>query len=120
MSGEREVMLAAGYAALERLRHAHEAAIESVVSEVQQQTGQKLLVRRPGVLDASYGDLARMAEQTEHYAEAWRLIREWLPARDGRSLGSLLKVIPARTAHEIADHLRAAGVLADGGARLSP
>jgi hypothetical protein len=106
-------MLAAGRAALERLQHAHEVAVESVVSEVQQHTGERLLVRRPGVLDASFADLAAMEAQTEHYAAAMALIRQWMHAADTRSLGSVLKVIPAQVAHEITDHLRAAGVLAE-------
>ena len=120
MSGEREVMLAAGRAALERLQHAHEVAVECVVNEVQQHTGERLLVRRPALLDASFADLAAMEAQTEHYAAAMALVRQWMHVTDTRSLGSVLKVIPAQVAHEITDHLRAAGVLADGGARLSP
>lgn len=120
MNGEREVMLAAGRGALERLQHAHEVAVECVVSEVQQHTGERLLVRRPSVLDATFEDLAAMEEQTRHYAAAMAMIRQWMRATDTRSLGSVLKVIPAQVAHEITDHLRAAGVLADGGARLSP
>ncbi|MCX4906862.1 hypothetical protein [Streptomyces sp. NBC_00878] len=120
MTGEREAMVEAGYAALARLQHAHEVAVESVVSEVQQHTGERLLVRRPGVLDAALGDLAAMEEQTQHYAAAMVLIRRWMLPTDRRPLGALLKVIPAQVAHEITDHLRAAGVLADGGARLSP
>lgn len=120
MNSERELLLAAGYAALERLQHAHEAAIESVVNEVQQHTGERLLVRRPGVLDATFEDLAAMEEQTQHYAAAMAMIRRWMNATDTRSLGSVLKVIPAQVAHEITDRLRAAGVLTDGGARLSP
>ena len=139
MSGEREVMLAAGRAALERLQHAHEVAaqdeeqhqqqadaaigdggMECVVNEVQQHTGERLLVRRPALLDASFADLAAMEAQTEHYAAAMALVRQWMHVTDTRSLGSVLKVIPAQVAHEITDHLRAAGVLADGGARLSP
>lgn len=111
VNGEREALLAAGYAALERLQHAHEVAVESVVSEVQQHTGERLLVRRPALLDASFADLAAMEAQTEHYAAAMALIRPWMHAADTRSLGSVLKVIPAQVAHEITDHLRAAGVL---------
>jgi hypothetical protein len=118
-SDDREELLAAACAALAQLRHAHDVAVETVVHEVQKRTGERLLVR-PGVLDAGYEHLAGMAQQTEHYAEAWRLIQQWMRATDTRSLGATLKVIPAQAAHEITDHLRAAGVLADGGARLSP
>jgi hypothetical protein len=120
VSGDREELLAAGYAALARLQHAHEVAVESVVNEVQQHTGERLLVRRPGVLDATFEGLAAMEAQTQHYAAAMAMIRRWMHATDTRPLGAVLKVIPAQVAHEITDHLRAAGVLADGGARLSP
>ncbi|MBP5915746.1 hypothetical protein F3K34_27170 [Streptomyces sp. LBUM 1486] len=114
MNGDRAELIAAGHEALAQLQYAHEVAIETVINEVQQQTGERLLVRQPGVLDASYGDLARMAVQVEHYAEAWRLVREWLLPGDCRTLGSVLKVMPAPVAHGITGHLRAAGVLSDG------
>lgn len=120
MSDDREVLLAAGYAALERLQLAHETAVETVVHEVQQRTGERLLVRQPGILDATFQDLAVMEEQTQHYAEAMALVRQWMLPTDARSLGMLLKVTPAEVAHQVMDHLRAAKVLADGGARLSP
>lgn len=120
VSGDRAELIAAGHAAIIQLQYAHGVAIETVVNEVQQRTGEKLLVRQPGVLDAGYGDLAGMARQTEHYAEAWRLICKWMLPDDSRSLGSVLKVIPAEVAHEITGHLRAAAVLLDGGALPSP
>lgn len=114
VSGDREELLAAGYVAVVQLQAVLDAGIEDVVRRVELLTGERLLVR-PGVLDATYDDLAAMARQTEHYAEAWRLIRQWLHAKDTRSLGSVLKVLPAGVAHEITDRLRAAGVLpADG------
>lgn len=111
VSGESEVLLAAGYAAVARLQAAHEVAVEQVVTEVRERTGERLLVR-PGVLDAQFGDLARMARQTEHYAEAWRLIRGWMLPSEPRSLGSVLKVIPTSAAVEIIEQLRGAGLLA--------
>lgn len=115
MTADDEELLAAGYAALAQLQQAHDVAVEAVISEVQQRTGERLLVRRPSVLDAGYRDLADMAEQTRHYIEAWRLIRTQLPRDDTRSLGALLKVVPAHVAHEITGHLKAARVLpADG------
>lgn len=122
MSDDRDQaeVLAAGYAALAQLQYAHEVAMETVVNEVRQQTGERLLVRQPGVMDATLRDLAGMELQTQHFAAAMKLIRQWLLPTDGRPLGSLLKVIPAEVAHEVTDHLRAAGVLADGGARMSP
>ncbi|GGK65507.1 hypothetical protein [Streptomyces flaveus] len=120
MSDDRAELIAAGHAAIVQLQYAHEVAIETVVNEVQQRTGERLLVRQPGVLDATFGDLAAMEEQTKHYAAAMTLIRQWMLPTDARSLGSLLKVVPAEVAHQVMDHLRAAGVLADGGARLSP
>jgi hypothetical protein len=112
VSGEREVLLAAGYAAVARLQAAHEVAVEQVVTEVHERTGERLLVR-PGILDAQFGDLARMAQQTEHYAEAWRLICTWLLPGDRRPLGTMMKIIPTAAAEEITAHLVGAGLLAE-------
>jgi hypothetical protein len=118
VSADREELLAAGYAALAQLQYAHDVAVETVVNEIQHRTGERLLVRRPGVLDARYSDLAEMAEQTHRYAQAWRLFCTQVQPDDPRRLGTVLKVIPAHVAHEITGHLRAAGVLpADGPAR---
>lgn len=118
--GGREELLAAGYAALAQLQYAHDVAVETVINEVRERTGEQLLVRRPSVLDAGYADLADMAEQTRAYAEAWRLIRTQLQPDDARTLGALLKVIPAHLAHEITAKLRAAGVLPVEVPGLSP
>ena len=111
MTDEREELISAGYAAIAQLQYVHEVAVEAVISEVRERTGEQLLVRQPGVLDAGYADLASMAEQTRRYSEAWRLICTQLKPDDPRSLGSLLKVISAHIAHEITGHLRGAGVL---------
>jgi hypothetical protein len=120
VNDEHAELVEAGYRALAELQHMHEAAIEVLVTEILQRTGTKLLVRQPGVLDASYEDLARMAAQAAHYGEAWRLIGGWLRPTDIRTLGAVLKVMPAQQAHEITGLLRAAGVLAGGGVRPSP
>jgi hypothetical protein len=112
VSAESELLLAAGYAAVARLQAAHDVAVETVVAEVQERTGERLLVR-PGILDAQFGDLARMAQQTEHFNEAWRLISTWLLPSDQRPLGTMLKIIPTEAAEEITAHLVGAGLLAD-------
>lgn len=115
MNGDRDELLAAAYGALAQLQYAHDVAVEAVIAEVRERTGEQLLVRRPSVLDAGYSDLADMAEQTRRYTQAWRLIGTQLRPDDSRSLGTALKVMPAHLAHEITGHLRAAGVLPPDG-----
>lgn len=74
--------------------------------------GEPVLVRRqPSVLDATFGDLAVMEQQVEHYAAAMALIRQWLLPGDRRTLGAVLKFAPPDVAAQITEHLRGAGLL---------
>lgn len=85
---------------------------EQIVEMANMAAGEPVLVRRqPSVLDAHFSDLAAMEQQTSHFAEAMRLIKQWLSPGDQRSLGSILKVMPADVAHEITKHLHGAGLL---------
>jgi hypothetical protein len=106
----REELLAAGRAALAELNYAHDVAVEAVVTEVQQQTGEQLLVRRPGVLDAGWADLARMSWQASNFEAAVQLLRPLLE-HDGRTLGALLKTADPLVVRDVRRHLVEAGVL---------
>ncbi|MDX3570809.1 hypothetical protein [Streptomyces sp. ID05-47C] len=118
LSGDgREEMLAAGHAALAQLQYAHDVAVESVVTEVQQQTGVRLLTRRPGVLDASWDDLRRMSWQCSNFEAAVRLLRP-LMANDGRPLGAVLKTADVLLVRDATRHLVEAGVLPSAGGDL--
>lgn len=106
----REEFLAAGRAALAELHYAHDAAVEAVVTEVQQQTGEQLLVRRPGILDAGWDDLRQMSWQCSNFEAAIRLLRPLLE-HDGRTLGAILKVADPLLVRDVRRHLVEAGVL---------
>jgi hypothetical protein len=79
-----------------------------------QDTG--MLPRRPHVLDAGIGDCMRMAHQAHAYLRAFELLWGWwrpkMPGHD-RTLGAMLKVIPADVTERIVAHLRDAGLLED-------
>lgn len=110
MSGDREEILAAGVAVLSRLQSAYDASIEEVVRQVQERTGQRLLARRPGVLDAGWPDLARMSWQCSNFEAAVKLL-EPLMKDDVRSLGAVLKTADAFLVRDVRRHLVEAGVL---------
>lgn len=110
VTGEREVLLAAGRAALTRLALAHETAVETVLAEVQERTGERLLVRRPGVLDAGWDDLRRMSWQASNFEAAVKLLQP-LMKNDGRTLGAVLKTAEPVVVQAVARHLVEAGVL---------
>lgn len=110
MNGEREEVLAAGHAVLARLQTAYDASIEEVVRQVHEQTGEKLLCRRPSVLDARWDDLWRMSWQASNFEAAVRLLQP-LMKNDCRSLGAVLKTADAGLVQAVSRHLVEAGVL---------
>lgn len=108
---ERSALINEGRAAVAEVTALADRVTEAIVARIAEETGEKILVRRPGVLDARYGDLLGLEAQAQAYGAAMALIRQWLLPHDPRRLGDLLKVIPADVAEEITEHLRAAGVL---------
>jgi len=110
VNGDREEILAAGVAVLARLQTAYDAGVEEVVRQVQEQTGEKLLTRRPGVLDAGWDDLRRMAWQCSNFEAAVQLLKP-LMADGGRPLGAVLKTADAWLVRDVTRHLVEAGVL---------
>lgn len=112
MNADREEILAAGRAAVAHITQAFDAALEDVVRNVQEQTGEQLLVRRPGVLDARWVDLARMSWQASNFEHAVRLLRPVMEHSD-RSLGAVLKTGEPFLVRDVRRHLVQAAVLAD-------
>ncbi|MFE1847718.1 hypothetical protein [Streptomyces sp. NPDC059515] len=112
MSGDREDILAAGRAAVVQMQRAFDAALADIVRRVHEETGEHLLVRRPGVLDAGWADLWRMSWQASNFEQAVRLLRP-LMEDSGRSLGTVLKTADPITVRDVRRHLVQAAVLAD-------
>lgn len=88
-----------------------DSVVAALVDHVEAETGEVLLVRRPGVLDATMPDLIRMERQAVAYADAMRLVRQWMLQNDRRTLGAVLKVAPPKVAAEIEENLIRAGLL---------
>ena len=119
VSGDRAELLAAGRAALVQLQIAFDAAVADVVQRVEAGAGEKLLTRRPTVLDAGWESLRAMSWQASNFEAAVRLLRPVME-HDGRTLGAVLKTAEPTVARDVARHLVEAGVLpaqevADGG-----
>lgn len=112
MSGDREELLAAGRAALEQLHRAFDAAITDVVQRVEAAAGEKLLVRRPTVLDARWENLRAMSWQASNFEHAVQLLRPVME-HDERTLGAVLKTASPFLVRDVTKHLVAAGVLPD-------
>ncbi|MCT7353614.1 hypothetical protein N4P33_15740 [Streptomyces sp. 15-116A] len=110
MSGDREEILAAGRAAVVQIQQAFDAALEDVVRNVRERTGEQLLVRRPGVLDARWLDLAQMSWQASNFEAAVRLLRPVMEHSD-RTLGAVLKTGEAILVRDVTRHLVEARVL---------
>lgn len=110
MNGNREEVLAAGRAAVARLQVAFDAGIEAVVQQVQEETGERLLVRAPSVLDAGWHQLWRMSWQASNFEAAVRLL-EPLMRNSDRPLGTVLKTADAALVQAVTRHLVQAGVL---------
>lgn len=110
MSGDREEILAAGRAALVRLQMAVDAGVEEVVRQVEEQTGEKLLVRQPGVLEAGWEDLRRMSWQASNFEAAVQLLKPVMECA-GRPLGTVLKTADPILVRDVTRHLVEAGVL---------
>lgn len=111
-AGDREELLAAGRAALATLQSAYDAAVADVVQRVEEGAGEKLLVRKPSVMDASWSDLWAMAWQASNFEEAVRLLRPVME-HDGRTLGNVLKTADPAVVRDARRHLVEAGVLPD-------
>lgn len=112
MSGERarDEMLAAGRAALAYLQTELDAGMEEVARQVYEATGETLLVRKPGVLDAAWGDLCRMSWQASNFEAAVRLLKPVME-QDDRPLGAVLKTADPFLVRDVRRHLVQAGVL---------
>lgn len=110
MNGEREEILAAGRRALARLQLAVDAGVEEVVRQVEAETGERLLVRRPGVMDAGWEDLRQMSWQASNFERAVQLLQPVMQ-HDGRPLGALLKTADPILVRDVRRHLVEAGVL---------
>lgn len=108
--GDREDLIAAGRAALMQLQIAFDAAITDVVQRVEAASGEKLLVRQPGVLDAGWENLRAMSWQASNFEAAVQLLRPVME-HDGRPLGSVLKTADPYVVRDVTRHLIAAGVL---------
>lgn len=117
MNGDREEVLAAGVAVLAQLQTAYDTGVEEVVRQVQEQTGTRLLARRPGVLDAGWDDLRRMSWQCSNFEAAMRLL-EPLMKDDSRPLGAVLKTADPWLLRNVTRHLVEAAVLPSEGGDL--
>lgn len=107
---ERKLLAAAAAEKLGRLM----ADAEHAARQVEAQTGERILVRRPQVLDARRGDINRMTSQARAWLDAVAVIDRWmLPRGDQRTLGSVIKVLPPDEARLLRVHLARAGVLPD-------
>ncbi|MEV2228392.1 hypothetical protein AB0H69_07405 [Streptomyces phaeochromogenes] len=115
MNGDREELLAAGREALVQLQIAFDAAIADVVQRVEAASGEKLLVRRPTVLDAGWENLRAMSWQASNFEAAVQLLRPTME-HDERALGSVLKTADPCLVRDVTRHLVEAGVLPDGSA----
>lgn len=82
--------------------------ITEAARQVEAQTGEKLLHRRPPISDAGRGDLERLLVQVRTATEALELALQWVGVRD--RLGAVLKRMPRDAAVELAEKLRAAGL----------
>jgi hypothetical protein len=110
VTGNREEILAAGRAALVRLQLAVDAGVDEVVRQVEAETGERLLVRRPGVMDAGWEDLRRMSWQASNFEAAVLLLRPVME-HDARPLGAVLKTADPILVRDVRRHLVEAGVL---------
>lgn len=112
MSGEdREQLLAAGRAAVLQLQTATDEGIRDIVRRVEALTGETILVRQPGVLDARWDDLWRMSWQASNFEAAVTLLRPVMKDAGDKSLGALLKTADPVLVRDVRRHLVEAGVL---------
>jgi hypothetical protein len=82
--------------------------VEQAALEVERQTGERILHRRPALADATRQDLELLAAQAEAGAQALREALPWVPS--GSTLGRVIKTLPAHLAFELTRKLRAAGL----------
>lgn len=95
-----------GRRTLEQLAAVYTAFAEAVVDNVRDETGVDITPsRRPYIADATYGDLARLAEQAAAMTTAWDLIRKWIRPGETVRLGDRLKIVPVDVAQQIEAHL---------------
>lgn len=110
-AGDREQLLAAGHAAVQQLRTATDEGIRDIVQRVEVLTGETILVRRPGVLDATWDDLWRMSWQASNFEAAMLLLKPLMEAAPGKTLGAALKTADPFLVRDVRRHLVEAGVL---------
>lgn len=81
------------------------AVVQGILAQASQATEGRIEVKWEGVAknmaDMPYGDLARMASSARAYLEAFAIVQRWHVPGDGKTLGNLLKVIPADEAAEV-------------------
>lgn len=82
--------------------------LESVAREVELETGQRVLHRRPSMADATRADLEQLLVQVQLGERALKAALEWVAAKD--TLGAVLKRMERTAAFELAEKLRAAGL----------
>lgn len=85
---------------------------ERIIAEAERVTDGRLAVLRDkeprNLTDLTYGDLSRMAASAKAYTACFAIVRRWLLPSDTRTLGNLLKILPADDATEIVRLLKIA------------
>lgn len=89
--------------------------LAAAATEVEEATGQRVLHRRPSILDAQRADIDHITRQATSWLLAVAVVNRWLlPARDKRTVGALLKVLPRDEQLKLLGHLHDAGALDNG------
>lgn len=83
-------------------------AVEEVALEVERETGERILNRRPSLADATRYDIELLIAQAEAGAAALREALPWVGPRT--TLGSVIKTLPPALAFDLTRKLRAAGL----------
>lgn len=83
-------------------------ALEDAARQVEAETGQRVLRRRPQMSDATRADIEQLLAQVRAAEDALQLALQWVGMRD--RLGAVLKTMPRAAAVELAEKLRAAGL----------
>jgi hypothetical protein len=83
--------------------------LETAAREVERETGEKVLHRRPALADATRPDLELLVVQAEAGAAALRVALQWVGG-GGETLGGVIKTLPRHISFELTMKLRAAGL----------
>jgi hypothetical protein len=100
------------------LRAAEKLALNELhraAEQIEQATGQRILNRRPEILNARRPDLDRLRLQAQAWLLAMAIIDKQMAADDCRTLGDIFKITPRGELDELRRALRLAGALHDGG-----